>query len=75
MIHTLGTHVADLDTAQREDLELLRQQREAVAKYWATVAHEMKTAAAEQDADFAAAIARREAMIGEPAMQYQQAAE
>jgi len=82
MIHTIGTHVADLDTAQRGDLALIRQQRDATAKAWAGRIQDMldfvaamKTDAAAQDADFAKAIARREAMIGEPAQQFRQAAE
>ena len=73
MIHTIGTATADLDQAHRADLELIHQQRDATAKAHAAriadhmdMVAAMKTDAAAQDVDFAKAIARREAMLGEP---------
>ena len=71
--HLIGTAIADHDAAHREDIDLIRQQRDATAKAWAgriadmsDLLAAMKTDAAAQDADFAKAIARREAMLGEP---------
>ena len=82
MIDQLGNSVVALDAAQRDDLALIRAMRDAVAQGWTArlqdqrdILDAMKTDAATQDADFAKAIARRENMLGEPAMQYQQAAE
>lgn len=81
-IHLIGTAIADHDQAHRNDLELMHTQREATAKAWeariadvADLLATMKHDAAAIDADFAKAIARRQAMLGEPAVQYQQAAE
>ena len=81
-IHALGHAIADHDAAHRADIDALRIWREKVAQnYLDQVANQMeivaaiKRDAAAQDAEFAKAIARREAMLGEPAMQYQQAAE
>ena len=82
MIDQLGNSVVALDKAQRDDLAMLHAMRDAVAQGWVArlqdqrgILDAMKTDAAAQDADFAKAIARREAMLGEPAVQYQQAAE
>ena len=86
MIEGIGNAIVALDAAHREDIELLHHQRKATANAWAarisdytelcnSFVHAMKTDAAAQDADFAKAIARREHMLGEQPMQYQQAAE
>ena len=82
MIDQLGNSVVALDAAQRDDLALMRAMRDAVAQGWAArlqdqrdILDAMKTDAAAQDADIAKAIARREAMLGDTTMQYQQAAE
>ena len=72
LLHHQRDYVARTHAALISDLTAAHRER--------TVEHDdlverIKTAAAAQDADFAKAIARRESMLGEPAMQYQQAAE
>lgn len=89
MIHQLGieavahhARIVDLDQAIRDDIDALRIWREKVAQTFADqVSNQMeivaaiKHDAAAQDAEFAKAIARKEHMLGEPAVQFREAAE
>ena len=75
MIEGIGNAIVALDAAHREDIELLRDMRQRTENTYRELIADLKTVADAADADFAKAIARREHMLGEQPMQYQQAAE
>lgn len=61
----LHARIVDIDLAVREDLLELRAWRDKVANTYADQIAAIKSDAAAHDVDFAKAIARREAMLGE----------
>ena len=66
--------ITDLYNRTARHTDLLRQQRQAIAKHCEARLLDMKADAAAMDAELAKAIADVEALMGEP-MQYQQGAE
>ena len=67
--------ITDLYNRTARHTDLLRQQRQAIAKHFKARLLDMKADAAAMDAELAKAIADVEELMGEPPVQYQQAAE